>query len=65
MTERLHIVSPDGHDDYERRQRLYRVDELTAALERAGFSVTGVFAGPDGTPFDPASSRTMWVVAGR
>jgi SAM-dependent methyltransferase len=65
MTERLHVDGPDGRGDYERRQRLYRVDELSAALEGAGFAILGVFASPDGAPFDAASSPAMWAVAER
>ena len=65
MTERISISGSRGHGAYERRQRLYRVQELQAALERAGFAVVGVFARPDGTPFDPLESSIMWVVGQR
>ncbi len=61
MTEKIRLTGDFGTREYERRQRLYRVEELTAALERAGFSVTGVFAQPDGTPFQPTVSAAMWV----
>jgi len=51
-----------GEGSYERRQRLYRVEDVCAALVRAGFSVVGVFASPDGTAFEPTTSGTMWVI---
>ena len=65
MTQRISVSGSRGHGEYERRQRLYRVDELRAALERVGFSVVGVFADPDGTPFEPTGSSTMWIVGQR
>ena len=65
MTQRMSISGSRGHGRYERRQRLYRVDELRAALERAGWSVMGVFANPDGTPFEPTESSTMWIIGRR
>ena len=65
MTQRISISGSRGHGEYERRQRLYRVDELRAALEHVGCSVVGVFANPDGTPFEPTVSSTMWMVGQR
>lgn len=65
MTQRISVSGSRGQGEYLRRQRLYRVDELRAAVEHAGFSVVGVFADPDGTPFDPTVSAAMWVVAQR
>jgi len=65
MTQRISVSGSRGDGEYERRQRLYRVDELRVALEHVGFSVVGVFASPDGTPFEPAVSSTMWVVGQR
>ena len=62
LTQRLTVRGSRGHGEYERRQRLYRVEELRAALERAGLSVIDVFGTPDGAPFAAASS-TMWIVA--
>jgi SAM-dependent methyltransferase len=62
MTERLRVTGSRGNGEYERRQRLYRVEELGAALERSGFDVVDVFATPDGTPFEPDLSATMWFV---
>ncbi len=54
LTQRISVSGSRGQGNYERRQRLYRVDELRAAFEQVGFSVVGVFAEPDGTPFEPA-----------
>jgi hypothetical protein len=51
-----------GSGQYERRQRLYRVEEVSAALVRAGLTVIGVFAGPNGAAFESTTSATMWVV---
>ena len=65
MTERISVSGNRGHGEYERRQRLYRVDELRAALEYAGFSIVDVFASPDGTPFDPSASPTVWFISQR
>jgi hypothetical protein len=65
MTERISVSGSRGHGEYERRQRLYRVEELRAALEHAGFAVVSVFARPDGTPFEPTLSPTMWIVGQR
>lgn len=65
MTQRIRISGARGDGEYERRQRLYRVEEVRAALERAGFSVVGVFASPDGEPFEPAVSPAMWIVGER
>jgi ubiquinone/menaquinone biosynthesis C-methylase UbiE len=62
MTERISVSGTRGHGEYERRQRLYRAEELAAAIERVGLTVVGVFAAPDRTPFDPTSSSTMWIV---
>lgn len=65
LIQRISVSGSRGHGDYERRQRLYRVGELSAALTHAGFAIDGVFAGPDGTPFDPAGSASMWIIARR
>ena len=65
MTQRISVSGSRGHGEYERRQRLYRVDELRAALDAVGFAVPGVFASPDGAPFDPTVSPTMWIVGER
>ena len=65
MTERIRVSGSRGDGEYERRQRLYRVEELGVHLERAGFEVVDVYAKLDGTPFEPAVSPTMWFVCQR
>jgi ubiquinone/menaquinone biosynthesis C-methylase UbiE len=65
MTQRISISGSRGDGEYERRQRLYRFEELRAALEHVGFDVVDVFAGADGTPFEPAVSSAMWIVGQR
>jgi hypothetical protein len=65
MTQRISVSGPRGQGDYERRQRLYRGEELCAALEHVGFAIVGVFASPDGATFDPIVSSTMWIVGQR
>jgi len=64
MTEKISIRGSRGHGEYERRQRLYLVEELRATLERLRFFIAGVFADPQGTPFERAST-TIWIVAHR
>jgi ubiquinone/menaquinone biosynthesis C-methylase UbiE len=65
LLQRITVTGSRGDGEYERRQRLYRVEELSAALTHAGFAIDSVFAGPDGTPFDPAVSGSMWIVGER
>ena len=65
MTQRISVSGARGQGEYERRQRLYRVEDLAAALEHAGFAIVGVFAGPDGATFEPSVSSTMWIVGQR
>jgi hypothetical protein len=65
MTELISVSGSRGHGEYERRQRLYHVDELRAILERTGFSDSDVFAGPDGTPFEATATAAMWIIAQR
>jgi hypothetical protein len=64
MTERIRVSGSRGTGEYERRQRLYRLEELRAALERVGLSFVGAFANPDGSRFEP-TSPAMWIVAER
>jgi hypothetical protein len=35
------------------------------SVERAGLSVTGVYATPNGLPFEPTASPAMWLVGQR
>jgi ubiquinone/menaquinone biosynthesis C-methylase UbiE len=65
MTQRISVSGPRGRGQYERRQRLYRVEELCAAFEHAGFAIVGVFASPEGATFEPAVSSTIWIVGQR
>ena len=65
MTQRISVSGPRGQGEYERRQRLYRVEDLAAALEHAGFAIVGVFASPDRASFEPAMSSTIWIVGQR
>ena len=64
MTERLRL-SGKSRGEYERRQRLYRIDELRTALEHAGFAIAAVFARADGTPFEATQSFSIWIVGQR
>jgi hypothetical protein len=65
MTQRISVSGPRGQGQYERRQRLYRVEELCAAFEHVGFAIVGVFASPEGATFEPAVSSTIWIVGQR
>jgi ubiquinone/menaquinone biosynthesis C-methylase UbiE len=65
MTQRISVSGSRGQGEYERRQRLYRVEELCGALERVGFAIVGVFASPDSAPFESAVSSTIWIVGQR
>jgi SAM-dependent methyltransferase len=65
MTERISVSGSRGSGEYERRQRLYRVDELRSVLEGVGLAVAGVFASPDGERFEPTTSPALWIVAQR
>jgi hypothetical protein len=65
LTQRISITGARGAGEYERRQRLYRIDELSAALERAGFGIDGVFGSPDGAVFNPATSSGIWIIGCR
>ena len=65
LMQRISISGSRGAGEYERRQRLYRVEELHAALARAGFSAVDVFASPDGAPFESSVSPSMWLAGQR
>jgi len=62
LTQRISISGSRGEGVYERRQRLYRVEDLRAVVEQVGLSVVGVFADPDGTTFEPRTSAAIWMV---
>lgn len=65
LTQRISVSGSRGRGEYERRQRLYRAEELRRALTRAGFDVVGVFASADGTAFEPDASPTIWMIGQR
>ena len=65
MIQRLSVRGSRGEGNYERRQRLFRGEELRAMLEHVGFSVTGLFENPDGEAFDSERSPTIWLVGRR
>jgi hypothetical protein len=55
VIERIRVSGDRGTGEYERRQRLYQVDELQEALKRNGLSTTSVFESPEGARFKPGS----------
>lgn len=63
LTQQISVRGSRGHGDYERRQRLYRLDEMRGLLERTGFAVVDVLDSSEGAQFEPLSSSTMWIVA--
>ena len=65
LTQRISVAGSRGQGEYERRQRLYRVEELRSALTCAGFDVVGVFASADGAAFEPDASSTIWMIGQR
>jgi hypothetical protein len=65
LTQRVTVRGSRGHGEYERRQRLYRMEQMRAALEHAGLAVVDVFANLDGARFESNSSSAMWIVAQR
>lgn len=65
MIERVSISGSRGNGQYERRQRLYRADELSAGAKRVGFTIAGVFADAYGARFEPTTSPSMWVISQR
>jgi ubiquinone/menaquinone biosynthesis C-methylase UbiE len=65
ISEKISVSGLRGNGEYERRQRLYRPDEMYAMLERAGFSIVAVFSHSDGGLFDPAVSTVMWIIGER
>jgi ubiquinone/menaquinone biosynthesis C-methylase UbiE len=65
MTETITISGFHGSGEYERHQRLYRVEELCGVLERAGLIDVRIFGNAAGAAFEPAASTTMWVFGQR
>jgi hypothetical protein len=65
LTEQLSVTGVRGNGAYVRRQRLYRPDEISAAMNRSGLEIRGLFADAMGAAFEPAASSTMWVIGER
>jgi SAM-dependent methyltransferase len=65
LIEDIVIRGPERIDRYQRRQRLYRLDEVFTALENAGFVLIDMAATIGGAPFDPSTSPSMVIVAER
>lgn len=62
VTERIVISGVRGDGRYERRQRLYRIGDLSVALQSAGLAMTAVLANSLGAAFDPAVSAAMLLI---
>jgi hypothetical protein len=62
MTEKIAVTGSGGNGEYERRQRLYRPEEMIEMFEHAGLSIVGIFADADGRQFEPETSKTMWII---
>lgn len=65
LIEDITVTGPRGTGRYQRRQRLYRAEELAAAMEEAGLGTVAVLASAAGAPFDAARSPSMVVVGER
>lgn len=63
MTERLRIDGPRGAGKHRREQRLYNATELQQMMERVELPVTSMSESLQGTPFDNASSPSIWIVS--
>lgn len=64
----LFTESEDGRyvrSDEEQTERCYRYEELTAALDRAGFDLCGVFGDVDLSPVAPTTERWHFVARTR
>ena len=65
LVEDLVITGPQGTARYQRRQRLYDIEEMTSAMDTAGFSIGTVLATVSGSTFEPAASPAMVIVGER
>jgi ubiquinone/menaquinone biosynthesis C-methylase UbiE len=63
LTQRVSVRGGRGNGEYERRQRLYRMEEMCGLLEHAGLAVIDVFGNAEGAQFEPVTSPAMWIVA--
>ena len=65
MVERVSVSGSRGKGR-QRRQRLYRVDDLSAAAKiRRRYAIVGLFADACGAVFEPAISPSMWLIGQR
>ena len=62
VTERIVISGARGDGRYERRQRLYRIGDLSVMLRTAGLAMKAVLADSHGAAFDPALSPAMLLI---
>jgi transposase len=65
VIDRVSVSGSQGNGEYERRQRLYRSDDLSAVAKQVGLAIVDVFADACGTLFEPAKSPSMWVIGQR
>lgn len=62
LVEDLVLSGPRGGGRYQRRQRLYRVAEMTAAIDGAGLAVRSVLDGRTAGAFHPETAGTMLII---
>jgi hypothetical protein len=62
MDQHVIVRDEEGVEEYQRRQRIYSIDELEELLEEAGFSSVRHFSTPEGAPFDESSSPDLITV---
>lgn len=65
LIERITIRSAEGGGHYQRRQRLYCAEEISALLRSADLIVKDVVSSPRGDKFEPHQSPSMVVVGER
>jgi SAM-dependent methyltransferase len=65
LVEDLAVNGPRGSGRYQRRQRIYRMAEVTASIEAVGLATVAVAANVMGAPFEPATSPAIVVIAER
>lgn len=63
LVEDLAVSGPRGHGRYQRRQRLYRIHDITSAMSAIGLTTVDVFDDGAGGPFKPETSGTMLIIA--
>jgi len=63
LIQRVRVRGARGEGHYERRQRLYRVEDLKSIFESVGLVVSAVFANTEGAAFSSTASGTIWIVA--